>query len=88
MKSYNVEFSNDQSEFIERISTLCDKDATDFIREALICLLPMNEYIAVKKNLIVLQKDRGAKRVKDVIEKQIRDINQSLGKRLKHIGII
>lgn len=91
MKEIRIEFSNDQCEVLDHISRMCKKDTSDFIREALVCLLPLNEYIEAKNNLIVLKNKHRAlenqQALKQLSEK-IREINISTSNRLKRIGIL
>ena len=91
MKEIKVEFSNDQSEVLDYISKMCKKDTSDFIKEALICLLPVNEYIAYKQNLIVMKNDTGPENKQhdlNEMNNQMQQINESTNSRLKRIGII
>ena len=91
MKEIKIEFSNDQCEVLEHISKMCKKDTSDFIKEALVCLLPVNEYIEIKRNLIVLQNEdkltENQKAIKEITER-IHDINISASERLKRIGVL
>src|SRR4030042_2707410 len=90
MKEIKIEFSNDQSEVLDYISQMFKKDTSDLIREALVCLLPINEYIELKRNLIVLQDQNDLdtdKKVYNTMANRIHDINISTSERLKRIGI-
>ena len=91
MKSINVTFSNEQCEALEDISKLCQKDAPDFIREALICLLPLQEYVEAKHNLIELSERFDAENSEQVVieaTNNIQNIHNSAMIRLKRLGII
>ncbi len=91
MKSINVNFSNDQCEALEEISKLCQKDTPDFIREALICLLPLNEYIDAKNNLIELTDNNEPHQDSQIIieaANNIQNVNSSTVTRLKRLGFI
>ncbi len=91
MKVITVELSNDQTEYLEQVSQLCRKKPSDFIREALICLLPLNEYIELKRNIVELQNEEETEDNNDMIEdlqKQMIHIQTSANNRLKRIGII
>ena len=91
MKSINVNFSNDQIEALEEISKLCKKDTPDFIREALICLLPLNEYIGAKNNLIELNGNTEPHHDPQIIieaANNVQNVNNSTVNRLKRLGLI
>jgi len=91
MKKITVELTSDQEEYLNQISSICNKNTSDFIREALICLLPLNEYIQIKKDFIVLT-DKNCEDI-DVLEfnkikKRIDRLNATTGERLKRIGFM
>ena len=91
MQVINVELTNDQTEYLEQISRICKKNTSDFIREALVCLLPLNEYIELKKNIVVLQNEKDFDHKTEAIhdlEQQLKNINVSASNRLKRIGIL
>lgn len=91
MKSINVQFSNDQCEALEEISKLCQKNTPDFIREALICLLPLNEYVNAKNNLIELTDNTESHHDSQIIieaSNNIQNVNNSTVNRLKRLGLI
>jgi len=74
-----------------RILSPYNFNTSDFIREALICLLPLNEYIQIKKDFIVLT-DKNCEDI-DVLEfnkikKRIDRLNATTGERLKRIGFM
>ncbi|MBD3289897.1 hypothetical protein GF337_13910 [candidate division KSB1 bacterium] len=91
MKSINVTFSNEQCEALDDISKLCRKDTPDFIREALICLLPLNEYAEAKTNLIELTNRFETENDDQVVieaASNIQNIHNSAVNRLKRLGLI
>lgn len=90
MKQITLEFTNDQSEVLDHISHMCEKSTADFIKEALICLLPLNEYIAAKNDLIVSRNNHEFEDVKTkkLVTERIHNINISTSTRLKRIGIM
>lgn len=90
MKTVQVEFSNEQVEILEQISKMCDKNASDFIREALVCLLPLDEYAAVKNNHIIVKNKnlKNHKKEDDKIDNRLKNINLSTTRRLHRIGML
>lgn len=83
MKTITVELTNEQFEIFEHICRLCEKSTSDFIKEALICLLPLNEYIEVKNQLIETHNE-----ISPITSQTIHEINNSTSRRLKRIGIL
>ncbi|MBN1153500.1 hypothetical protein JXB12_01125 [candidate division KSB1 bacterium] len=91
MKKIFIELTKDQEEYLKQVSNICKRDTSDFIREALICLLPLDEYMQIKKDFIVLR-DKNCKDIDaaefERIKKRIDELNASTGNRLKRIGLI
>jgi len=91
MKKIMVELTSDQEEYLSKVSTICRRNTSDFIREALICLLPLDEYIQIKKDFIELRdknrEDIDAREF-ERIKKKIENLNSSTGERLKRIGFM
>jgi len=91
MKLIEVEFTNEQCEALEQISKLCNKNAPDFIKEAMICLLPLNEYAELKHNLVKLKKEKRFSNNNSDFEKMsqdIKNVNASTSERLRRLGIM
>jgi hypothetical protein len=83
MKTITVELTNDQFEILEHVSKMCEKNTPELIKEALLCLIPLNEYIGVKNHLIELRDKNNP-----TARKTIQNINDSTNRRLKRIGIL
>jgi len=91
MKKITIEFTIDEFDVLDHISTICNKNTDDFIKEALFCLLPLNEYTEIKQNLVVLRNTgevNKRKKLTEEITRQIEDVNVSAGKRLKRLGML
>jgi hypothetical protein len=90
MKTITIEVTNEQFEYLGQVSQICNRKTSEFIKEALMCLLPIDEYSAVKNDLIII-KDGSAyprKTTAQNLKQQMRYINMSTSKRLKRIGML
>jgi len=91
MKEVTLKLTDDQVEVLNSISNMCGKSSTDFIRDTVFTILPLNEYIAIKRYLNVAQKLKGKKENKKVIKTiaaTVSDIQLSANARLKRIGVL
>jgi len=87
MKEISFHLSDEQSDVLNYISKMCKKDTSDFVKEALICLLPMNEYIEFKHQLIDLNNNKN-QQMTDYMSNTMQTMNTSTSQRLKRIGLI
>ena len=90
MKGITVKLTDEQVEILENISNMCGKTSSDFITDTLVTLLPLNEYIAIRRYLAVLKKlkaDNENQKVIKSLTEIVNDINISANARLKRIGV-
>ncbi|MBC8184336.1 hypothetical protein H8E88_24845 [candidate division KSB1 bacterium] len=91
MKELTLTFTDDQVEILETISNIAGKSSPEFIRDTVFTILPLNEYIAIKRYLSVAKKLRGYKENKKVIKsiaETVNTIQLSANARLKRIGVL
>jgi len=91
MKELTLTLTDDQVEILENISNMCGKTSPEFIRDTVFTILPLNEYIAIKRYLGVAEKLKGNKENKKVIKnitETVNNIQLSANARLKRIGVL
>ena len=91
MKEVTLTLTDDQVEILDNISNMCGKSSSDFIKDTVFTVLPLNEYIAIKRYLGVAEKLKERKHNKKVIKNItniVHDIQNSANARLKRIGVL
>ena len=91
MKELTLRLTDDQVEILDNISNRCGKSSPEFIRDTVFSILPLNEYIAIKRYLGVVDKmknKKGNKKVIKSITEIVNDIQLSANARLKRIGAL
>ena len=91
MNELTLKLTDDQAEILDNISNMCGKSSSDFIRDTVFNILPLNEYIAIKRYLGVVDKLKEKKDNKKVIKNItniVNDIQLSANARLKRIGVL
>jgi len=91
MKEVILKLTDDQVEILETISNMAGKSSPEFIRDTVFTILPLNEYIAIKRYLAVAEKLKGKKENKKVLKNisaTVNNIQLSANARLKRIGVL
>ena len=91
MKELTLTLTDDQVEILDNISNRCGKSSSEFIRDTVFSILPLNEYIAIKRYLGVvgkLKSKKGNKKAIKNINEMVNDIHLSANARLKRIGVL
>ena len=91
MQSINLRLTDEQVEVLDNISDMCGKNSLEFIKDTLFTILPVKEFMALKRYLEVAEKLKNNKENKKVIKtisKMANDIQLSANARLKRIGVL
>jgi len=91
MKEVTLTLTDDQIEMLETISNMCGKSSPEFIKDTVFTILPLNEFIAIKRYLSVVKKLKGKKENSKIIKNItaiVNDIQLSANARLKRIGVL
>ena len=70
MKELTLTLTDDQVEILDNISNRCGKSSSEFIRDTVFSILPLNEYIAIKRYLGVVDKMKSKKGNTKAIQEQ------------------
>jgi len=91
MKEVILTFTDDQVEILETISNKAGKSSSEFIRDTVFTILPLNEYIAIKRYLSIAEKLKGKKENRKVLKsitQTVNNIQLSANARLKRVGVL